>query len=298
MVGGTMLKKENLSGRIFDIFNYGLMGCLILITLYPCYYVLVASVSDPVAVYASKGMLFYPKGFSLSTYRQVLENNAIWIGYKNTIIYVAAGGTLSVLLTITAAYGLTRKGVPGQNALIMMIVFTMYFSGGMIPTYMVVKSIGILDTRLSMILPGAITTYNLIIAMSYFRGIPYELEEAAKIDGANAYQVLWKIMLPLAKPIVAVISLYYMVSIWNGFYNALLYLYDQALYPLQLILREILIQGNTELVAVADSADNALMYEENLKYAIIVVSTVPILCVYPFIQRYFVKGVMIGAVKG
>ena len=293
-----MLKKENLSSKLFDIFNCTLMICLIIITLYPCYYVLVASVSNPVEVYASKGMLFYPKGFSLSTYIKVLENDAIWIGYKNTIIYVATGGVLSVFLTLTAAYSLTRKGVPGQNLIIMMIVFTMYFSGGMIPTYLVVKTLGILDTRWAMILPSAIATYNLIITMSYFRGIPYELEEAAKVDGANAYKILWKIMLPLAKPIIAVIALYYMVSIWNSFYDALLYLYDQTLYPLQLTLRDILIQGNTDLMGGVDSADNAFMYEENLKYAVIVVSTIPIMCVYPFIQKYFVKGVMIGAVKG
>ena len=293
-----MFYKKSLGERIFDFCNYLILGLLVVVTLYPCYYVLVASVSDPVKAFSSNGLLLYPKGFSLGSYLEVLKSEQIWLGYKNTIFYVAAGGLLSVFLTVTAAFGLTRKGLPGKNLLMFLIMFTMYFSGGLIPTYLVVKGVGLLDSPLSMILVNAVATYNLIITISYFRNMPESLEEAAKIDGAGDYTVLFRIMLPLAKPIIAVISLYYMVAIWNNFMTALIYLNDRKLFPLQMILREILIQNNTSQLAAVGTADDAQAYSENLKYATIVVSTVPILCVYPFIQKYFVKGVMIGAVKG
>lgn len=293
-----MFYKKSLGERIFDFCNYLILGLLVVVTLYPCYYVLVASVSDPVKAFSSNGLLLYPKGFSLGSYLEVLKSEQIWLGYKNTIFYVAAGGLLSVFLTVTAAFGLTRKGLPGKNLLMFLIMFTMYFSGGLIPTYLVVKGVGLLDSPLSMILVNAVATYNLIITISYFRNMPESLEEAAKIDGAGDYTVLFRIMVPLAKPIIAVISLYYMVAIWNNFMTALIYLNDRKLFPLQMILREILIQNNTSQLAAVGTADDAQAYSENLKYATIVVSTVPILCVYPFIQKYFVKGVMIGAVKG
>ncbi len=293
-----MFYKKSVGERIFDFCNYLILGLLVVVTLYPCYYVLVASVSDPVKAFSSNGLLLYPKGFSLGSYLEVLKSQQIWLGYKNTIFYVAAGGLLSVFLTVTAAFGLTRKGLPGKNLLMFLIIFTMYFSGGLIPTYLVVKGVGLLDSPLSMILVNAVATYNLIITISYFRNMPESLEEAAKIDGAGDYTVLFRIMLPLAKPIIAVISLYYMVAIWNNFMTALIYLNDRKWFPLQMILREILIQNNTSQLAAVGSADDAQAYSENLKYATIVVSTVPILCVYPFIQKYFVKGVMIGAVKG
>ena len=293
-----MVYKKTTGEIIFDICNYTFMFLLIVITLYPCYYVAVASVSDPVKVFATKGLLFTPKGFSLSSYAEVLRSSQIWYGYRNTLLYVTTGAVLSVLLTVSAAFGLTRRTLPGKNVLMFLIMFTMYFHGGLIPTYLVVKSVGLLDSPLIMILINAVVTYNLIITVSYFRNMPYELEEAAKIDGAGDYTVLFKIMLPLAKPIIAVISLYYMVSLWNDFMTSLFYLSDRKLFPLQMILREILIQNNKTSGMEMGSADDAQAYAENLKYAIIVVSTLPILCVYPFIQRYFVKGVMIGAVKG
>ena len=281
---------------LFDKANHLLMICLIVITLYPCYYVLVASVSDPVEIYNSGGLVLYPLGFALNSYTEVLKSPHIWNGYLNTILYVLSGGLLSLVLTISAAFALTRRGLPGKNTLLLLIMFTMYFGGGLIPTYLVVKGIGILDTPLAMILPGAVSTYNLIISISYFKGLPYELEEAAKIDGANDYTILFKIMVPLAKPIIAVVALYYMVSIWNNYFTALIYLNNNSLFPLQLVLREILIQNDTGSVA-AGQADATQAYAENVKYATIVVATLPILCVYPFLQKYFVKGVMIGAVK-
>ena len=296
--GGNMVYKKSIGEKIFDFCNYLLMFLLLVITLYPCYYVVVASLSDPVKVAATNGLLFYPQGFSASSYYEVLKSSQIWYGYANTVFYVLVGGSMSVLFTVMAAFALTRKNLPGKNILSFLILFTMYFHGGLIPTYLVVKSIGLLDSRWVMLLINVVATYNLIITMSYFRGIPDSLEEAAKIDGASDYTVLFKILLPLAKPIIAVIALYYMVAIWNDFMTSLIYLNDRTKFPLQMVLREILIQNNTNSVAASGSGDDAQAYAENLKYAIIVVSTVPILCVYPFIQKYFVKGVMIGAVKG
>lgn len=296
-----MIKKrrmrKSVGEYIFDFCNYIVLSLLIVVTLYPCIYVLFASVSNPVQIYGSGGLLLWPKGFAMYSYDEVLKSSQIWIGYKNTIIYVICGGMLSVFLTVTAAFVLTRRVLPGKNIILFFIMFTMYFSGGLIPSYLIVKGLGLTDTRLVMILVNAVSTYNLIITISYFRGMPYSLEEAAKIDGASDYVVLFKIMVPLAKPIIAVIALYYMVAIWNNFFTALIYLSDRKLFPLQLVLREILIQNNTTSIATTQ-ADIAEAYAENVKYATIVVSTVPILCVYPFLQKYFVKGVMIGAIKG
>ncbi len=293
-----MRYKKGLGEQIFDFCNHLLMIALIFITLYPCYYVLVASLSDPVKAYSASGLLFYPKGFSIGAYIDVIKHKQLWIGYANTIFYVGVGGGMSVLATVITAFALTRKDLPGQNIIIFLIMFTMYFNGGLVPTFLVVKSLGLLDTRTYMLIYGLITTYNLIITMSYFRGLPMELEEAAKVDGAGDYTVLFKIMLPLAKPIIAVMALYYMVAIWNNFITALIYLTDRSKFPLQLVLREILIQNSTTDIAAVGNGSDAEAYAENMKFAVVVVSTIPILCVYPFIQKYFVKGVMIGAVKG
>lgn len=293
-----MVYKKSVGERIFTICNYLILTLLVIITLYPCYYVLIVSISDPVKAFTGNGLLLYPKGFSLSAYGEVIKNPQLWIGYRNTILYVIFGGFLSVFLTVSSAFCLTRRGLPGKNIIMFMIMFTMYFSGGMIPTYLVVKGVGLLDSPLVMIVVLAVDTYNLIITISYFRNMPVSLEEAAKIDGAGDYTILFRIMVPLAKPIIAVIALYYTVAQWNNFMTALLYLSDRKLFPLQLILREILILGNTDMIAASGSSDVSQAYAENLKFAIIVFSTVPILCIYPFLQRYFVKGVMIGAIKG
>ena len=202
-----------------------------------------------------------------------------------------------MLVTVIAAFCLSRRDLPGKNIMIMAMVFTMYFAGGMIPNYLVVRSLKLLDTRASMILPSLISTYNFIIVLTAFKGLPPSLEEAATIDGANEYTVLFKVLIPLIKPVISVIALYYLVAIWNNFMSALLYLSDPKKYPLQLVLREILYQGTMEQ-ETSSQIDTAAMQQETIKYAVMVVSTVPVLCVYPFIQRYFVKGVMIGAVKG
>lgn len=284
--------------RRFNIFNIIFLSVLTVITLYPVYYVVVASLSDPTQVYSSNGILLYPKGFGLYSYQAVINNAKIWRGFGNTVFNVVFGGTLSVMMTILAAFGLSRKGLPGKNFMLFYVMFTMYFSGGLIPTYLLVKSLHITDTRLAMILPGAVSTYNLLVTLTYFRGLPIELEEAAKIDGASDYTVLFRIMLPLAKPIIAVIGLYYTVSIWNNYFNGLIYLTDDKLMPLQMVLREILIQNDTNSMSSMAQTGDAQAYSENIKYATIVVSTIPVMCVYPFLQKYFTQGVMIGAVKG
>ena len=294
-----MKYKKSAGEWVFDSCNYLVMIGLIVITLYPCYYVLVASVSDPTRIYEGSGLHLYPKGFAMGAYKSVLSYSQLWISYANTILYVLAGGFLSTLVTVMTAFALTRRGLPFKNTIMMGILFTMYFSGGLIPTFLVVRSLQMVDTRWAVILVPLISTYNLIITISYFRGLPYELEEAAKIDGANDYRVLLQVMIPLAKPIIAVIALYYMVSLWNSYFNEMIYLTSRSKFPLQLVLREILIQNDTASVGgAASNAGDVQSYAENLKFAVIVVSTIPILCVYPFIQKYFVKGVTLGAVKG
>ena len=298
MVGGNdMVRYKKSTGeKIFDICNTFFLLALVLITLYPFYYVLVASVSDPMQIYKTGGLLLVPQGFNVENYIVAFKYTPIWIGYRNTIFYVIAGGALSVLFTVMGAFGLTRKGLPGRDGIMLAIIFTMYFSGGLIPTYMVVKELGMLDTVWAVLLPGCISTYNLIVTISYFRGLPYELEEAAKMDGASDYTVLFKIMLPLAKPIIAVISLYYMVAMWNSYFSTMIYLDNPKLRPLQLVLRDILIQSEADNMVGQGGATSA--FAEGMKYAVIIIATVPILCVYPYIQKYFVKGVTIGAVKG
>lgn len=294
-----MKYKKSLGEKTFDVFNHLILILLVVVTLYPVWYVIVASVSDPMEVFASKGLLFWPKGFSLESYKEVLQFDRIWVGYRNTLFYVLVGGGLSVLLTVITAFCLTRKDLPGKNFLMFVILLTMYFSGGMIPSYLLVKNLGMLNTVWAILLPGAISVGNLIMTISYFRGLPDALEEAAKIDGASDYTVLFKIFIPLAKPIIAVIALYYMVARWNEFMHALIYLQQRRdLHPLQLVLREILIQNDTTSISGTVNASDAQAYSESMKYAVVVVSTIPIMCVYPFIQKYFVKGVTIGAVKG
>lgn len=291
------MKKLSIPEIIFDIFNYFLLSLLIIITLYPCLYVLFASISDPVEIYRGSKILLYPRGFNLGSYRKVFENPMIWIGYGNTLIYVIAGTTFSMLLTILGAFGLSRSYLPGRYGITLFIIFTMYFSGGLIPTYLVVRNLGMLDSMLSMILPSAINTFNLIIMITYFKSIPSTLEEAAKIDGANEYKILFKVILPLAAPVIAVIVLYYAVAKWNTYFQALIYLNKRTKFPLQIILREILIQNDGSMTQGMGVVQDIEAFSENIKYATIVVSTIPILMVYPFLQKYFVKGVMIGAIK-
>ncbi|MBB6671840.1 carbohydrate ABC transporter permease [Cohnella nanjingensis] len=273
------------------------MLALVVVTLYPFLYVLFASFSDPADLLQHRGLLLAPTGFSLESYKLVFDNPMISIGYLNTILYVIVGTALNLTLTSFAAYALSRKGVRFVGPIMFAIVFTMFFSGGLIPTYLNMKQLGLLDTRWAMILPSAISTWNLLVMRTSFASIPAALEESARIDGANDFRILLRIFIPVSLPIMAVMTLFYGVGHWNAYMDALIYLRDRNLYPLQLVLQEILITNSTDsmMSSVAD-VDKGLL-QETIKYATIIVATVPVLLLYPFLQRYFVKGVMLGSIK-
>lgn len=240
------MSKRTKGEKIFAGFNIIILMACLIAALYPCIYVLSASISDPIKLYESGKLIILPRGINFGNYVYVFQNVSLWIGYANTIFYVVVGTTCSVLITVVAAYCLSRKELPGKNLILMGIVFTMYFSGGMIPNFLLVRSLNLLDSRAAMILPTLISTYNFIIVLSYFRGIPESMEEAAIIDGANEFVVLFRVLMPLAKPVIAVIALYYLVGIWNNYMSALLYLSSPDKYPLQMVLREILFQGSMD----------------------------------------------------
>ena len=297
-----MVEYKTPADHIFNFVNVLLLTFLTLITLYPCAYVLFASVSDPVQLYNGSKLLLYPRGFSLTSYKVVLENQMIWRSYLNTIIYAITGTALSVFLTIIGGYVLSRTYLPGRRAVMLMLTITMFFGGGLIPTYLVVRSLGMLDSIWALILPSAVGTYNLILVKTYFLSMPAGLEEAARIDGANDWTILWRIMAPLAMPVIAVITLYCIVGSWNSYIPPTIYLRTRSLFPLQVILREILLSGDTSSMNMSTGVSGGFSdfeaYSEAVKFATIVVSTVPILCLYPVLQKYFVKGVMLGAIKG
>ena len=289
--------KTSLGSRIFDTCNYVFLFILCVVMLYPLWYVLCCSFSDPALLMRHTGMLMLPLDFSLAGYEKVLNYSPLWNAYGVTIFVVVVGTSMNMLASILFAYVLSCKDMMWHKLITGLAVFTMYFSGGMIPTYLVVKGVGLYDTIWAMIIPGLISTYNCIILRTAFYGIPDSLLESARIDGAGALRILFTVCVPLIVPSIATVALFYAVGHWNSWTNALLYIRKQELMPLQMVLRALLIQN--EAVEVTGGQD--LQTELNsllLKYVVIVVSTVPILCVYPFIQRYFTKGVMIGAVKG
>lgn len=292
-----MLKKES-PGRIaFVIINGILLFFLTIVTLYPLLYVVFASFSNANAFMAHDGVLLYPLKPTLAAYAATFRNSFILTGYRNTVAVVVLGTAVNMVMTTVAAYFFSRKNVMHQKILLKIVMFTMYFNGGLIPTYLWIKELGLLDNLLSLILPGAIATTNMIILRTAFYNVPESLEESAKLDGAGHAVLLTQVIIPLIKPTLAVIALYYSVGHWNSWFNASVYISKKTLYPLQLVMREILIANDTSTmlddVALAEQA----YISETIKYAVIVVSTVPILCLYPFLQRYFVSGVMIGAVK-
>lgn len=283
--------------KIFDIVLVIALSILCVVTLYPVVYVLFSSVSDPMRLKGFRGIMYKPIGFSFDAYKLVLKNPSILIGYRNTLFYVIFGTSINLICTILGAYTLSRRGFFLRKAVTLFIIFTMQFGGGLIPTYVVVtKMLG--NSIWTQIIPGAISVYNLIIMRTGFSSLPESLEEAAMIDGAGQFKILMKIILPLTKPVLAVIGLYYGVGHWNQWLSASIYLRERKLFPLQLFLREILIQNQLDQTMVGTVNALAVDMSEVVKYSTIIVSIVPILCVYPFIQKYFVKGVMIGAVKG
>lgn len=285
------------SEKVFQIFNIIFLLGLTFVMLYPLWYIIVASFSNNTAVIQSKGVMFWPKEFSLAAYKEVLGYTSIWKGYGNTLFVVVVGTTLSIILTAIGGYFLSRKNVYFQKYIAVAIVFTMYFSGGIIPFYFTVQKLGLNGSLWSLILPTVINTYNLIIMRTAFANVPEALEESAKLDGARHFTILFKIMFPLCMSTIAVLVLYYAVSYWNGWFNASLFLTERSTFPLQLILREILLYNTGDAASASASVDKEDI-SETLQYATIIVSTLPILCIYPFLQKYFEKGVMVGAVKG
>jgi putative aldouronate transport system permease protein len=291
--------KNTVGGASFDVFNILFMIIMILVTAYPLLYVAFASLSVPSELDKHMGPLLYPLGFTLEGYKRVFGFPHIAVGYRNTAFYVIAGTTLNLVMTSITAYALAKKGYIFRTPILMMVTFTMFFSGGMIPTFLILKQLAITDTVWAMIVPGAISVWNMIVMKTSFEAMPPGLEESAKIDGANDIVVFLKIALPLSLPVVAVMTLFYAVTHWNAWFNAVLYIRNRNLYPLQLFMREILIQNNeTETARDMITSADSEMYAKLVKYCSIIVSTVPVLAVYPFLQKHFVKGVMVGAVKG
>ncbi len=285
--------------RIFDVINTILLSLLALSFIYVLIFVLSASFSSPTAVYSGK-VILWPVDWTLEGYERVFRESKVWVGYRNTAIYTLIGTLLSVALTTTAAYALSRKDLPGRGIITGLLVFTMFFGGGLIPTYLIVKDLGLLDSMWAVILPGCVSMSNIIIAKTFFSSsIPIELLEAAQLDGCSNRKYFFNIVIPLSQAIIAVLCLYYAVGYWNQYFSAMIYLKDREKYTLQLILREILIEAQAS-EAMTDDLEAAQLQEvsEVLKYALIIVASVPMLVLYPFIQKYFVKGVMIGSLKG
>lgn len=293
----AIVENKSRGEKIFNIVNVSLLLLLTLVFFYPLWYCLVASFSDPWKLMRHVGGLIWPDGFSLKGYAAVLQNRNIGIGYLNTLFYVITGTSISMILTIVGAYALTREGLMLKKPIMILIVITMYMSGGMIPDFLVIRNLGLYDSRWSVILITAITTYNMMVMRTAFQQIPRSLEESAMLDGANDFIILFRILMPVTKATIAVVTLFYAVGRWNAWFNASIFLRDRTKYPLQLYLREILIASS--VTGDEGSAEDGVYYlEELLKYCTIIVSTVPILCIYPFVQKYFVTGVMLGSVKG
>lgn len=292
------MKKLTLSRKAFLVFDVTLLALLIAVCAYPLIYVLFASFSDSNLLIKHSGFLLKPLGFNIMSYKAVFSNPMIGKGYLNTLFILVVGVAINIMMTSLAAYFLSRRNVMFKAPIMAIMLFTMYFSGGIIPSYITIKNLDLYDSLWSLILPVSISTYNLIIMRTSFQGIPASLEEAAYLDGAGHLTIIRYVILPLSKAIIAVMVLYYGVEYWNSWFNASIYLNDRSKYPLQLVLREILLQNDISNMAGGAEAGDVYSVAESIKYAVIVVATFPILCLYPYLQKYFVKGVMIGSLKG
>ena len=293
-------RSYSINDKIFYIITGFILTAFFIIVLYPCIYVVSASFSSGSAVEAGR-VILWPVDFSLEGYKAVFHTPSVWIGFRNSLFYTIAGTLINILVTMIAAYGLARPDLPGRNGIMLFFTFTMFFSGGMITGYMLVRSLHILNTIWAMLIPGALGVYNLIIARTFIESnIPTELLEAAQMDGCSDIRFFASIVLPLSKAVIAVLVLFYGVSHWNSYFNAMIYLNDKELYPLTIYLKEILMASQIDPSTVADPElqNQIARMAAVIKYALIVVSMIPILILYPFIQKYFVKGVMIGSVKG
>jgi putative aldouronate transport system permease protein len=288
--------KAGIGSMVFEVCNTIFLLGLAFITLYPMYHVLIVSISE--ATYIVRGMVnFFPRGINFEAYRMVFRNDDIWRAYVNTLIYTSSGTAVQVLFTALCAYPLSRADFYGRKYFTIFIIVTMFISGGLIPNFLLIMRLGMINTIWAIILPPAISTYNMIIMRTFFKGIPVSLQESAYLDGANDIQILRKIILPLSKPILATMTLFYSVGHWNSFFPALLYLNSKSKYPVQLLLRDIVVVGEFQDQGI-DVAQSMTIISTNYKYAVIIISVIPILCAYPFLQKHFAKGVMIGAVKG
>ena len=292
--------KKPRADIIFDIVNFIILTIVFILVLYPLYFVIIASFSDP--NYVNNGQIWlWPKGITFEGYQRVFEDPNIIIGYKNSFIYAILGTCINVILTLLAAYSLSRKDFKGRSVFTFILAFTMFFGGGLIPTYLVVKKLSMLNTIWAMVIPNAVGVWNIIIARTFFQtNIPDELLEAAIIDGCSNTKFFFRIALPLSYALIAIMVLFYGVGHWNAFFNALIYLRDKKLFPLQLVLRGILIQNQmeSEMIKDQDLLAHRQSLAEIIKYALIIVASLPVLILYPFLQKYFVKGIMIGAIKG
>ena len=296
-----MAIKEPRGDRIFGAVVFVIVTLLMLIVLYPLIYVLSCSVSSPTAVGAGEVVLL-PKGFTLMGYKRVFQEPDILLGYKNTLFYTLIGTAINLFVTVPAGYMLSKKEVPGRNLFMFLFMFTMYFSGGMIPSFLLVKSLHLYDTRAVLVILGAFSTYNCIICRTFFAALPHELEEAAAIDGCSTVRTFVQIVLPLSQALLGVMVLYFAVGHWNSYFNAMIYVNNEKYKPLQLILRRILIleQASSNMMEGGgdEYAAEQFKLKELIKYSVIVVSSLPVLVLYPFLQKYFAQGVMIGSIKG
>lgn len=296
-----MEKKKFINSDItFDIVNYALLGFFTLLVLYPLYFILIASISTPAEVLAGNVWVL-PKGINFDGYKRIFNDEYILKSYANTFLYTGLGTLISICLTMTIAYVLSIKTLSIRKVLIFYVMFTMYFNGGLIPTYMLANTLGLVNKWQAMVTLGVVNVFNVIIAKTFLENsIPHEMFEAATIDGCDHFKYFLKFVLPLSKPVIAVLVLYYGIENWNGFFKALIYLNDKELYPLQLILRSLLVevQVSADMIGDIETLERRMELAELIKYGVIVIATVPMLILYPFVQKYFAKGVMIGAVKG
>lgn len=289
--------KRTLGDRAFNVFLVSLMVFLAAVTIYPFLYVLFASLSNPTKFLTHKGLLVAPLSANLDSYRAVLNNPNVWIGYRNTLFIVTVGTSINLFFTMLASFFLSRKDAILKKPVMIMIVITMFIDGGLIPNYLLIQNLGLYDTHWALILPGAISTMNMIILRTAFNAVPDGLEESARIDGANDFVLLLRIILPLTLPTIAVLGLYYSVSHWNSWFAANIYISSANKFPLQLILRNIVVNNDVEELTMGSAFGESYAMSFTIKYATVMVATLPILAVYPFIQKYFVKGVMIGSLK-
>lgn len=300
-----MVVGKSFRDHLFDVVNLILLAILFLVILYPLVYIVSASISDPDLVNSGR-MVLFPRGITFEGYKRVFQDPDIVSGYLNTVLYTAVGTIINLTLTLTSAYALSKKRLMGRNVIMFLIAFTMYFSGGMIPSYLLIKNLHMLNKIWALVIPGAVSAYNLIIARTFFASsLPASVEEAAMIDGCSVTRMFLNIVLPLSKALIAVMALFYGVAHWNSYFNAMIYLTDRDKFPLQLILREILIQNQQKASMMATGVQGAdeLMHLQIelaslIKYSVIVVASLPAIIVYPFIQKHFAQGMMIGSIKG